>query len=480
MTTKGDKKKAQFHRAAQVADPQIRSIQVCGACASSLPVLFSSMIEHASETAAMPYLFVLDDAEEAGYFYHDLTQILGENFVFYYPSSYRRAIKFAQKDSANEILRTEVLSRLQTGTYPLFIVTYPEALAEKVVSRKSLQEKTLRIRNGECIEITEIRKTLIDFGFKNVDYVYEPGQFAIRGSIVDIFSFSSEYPFRVDFFGNEVDSIRSFDVQTQLSQDKLNEIAIVPELQSGAGSDNMPFTDFLPEQTMLVLKDLSFVCDSVEKAYREGFSQQAILERQAQSEMDEQEIYQQMKRECQLVERDVFVKGISRFRRIECAATVTGTPQATVRFEKGMRHIWTRILSIYGPYDGENTMVMSTIYKLLNSEKPSCTKGEQMWDFLYSKDAALAMRLLGEKGTDGRTYCIGSGKARPLKEYIDIIGQNANKNVTIGYGDIPYGPLQVMYLCADITALREDTGFEPRYSFEDGIKETIEWCRGGR
>lgn len=319
--------------AAQVADPQIRSIQVCGACASSLPVLFSSMIEHAPETAAMPYLFVLDDAEEAGYFYHDLTQILGENFVFYYPSSYRRAIKFAQKDSANEILRTEVLSRLQTGTYPLFIVTYPEALAEKVVSRKSLQEKTLRIRNGECIEITEIRKTLIDFGFKNVDYVYEPGQFAIRGSIVDIFSFSSEYPFRVDFFGNEVDSIRSFDVQTQLSQDKLNEIAIVPELQSGAGSDNMPFTDFLPEQTMLVLKDLSFLCDSVEKAYREGFSQQAILESQAQSEMDEQEIYQQMKRECQLVERDVFVKGISRFRRIECAATVTGTPQATVRFE---------------------------------------------------------------------------------------------------------------------------------------------------
>lgn len=355
--------------AAQVADPQIRSIQVCGACASSLPVLFSSMIEHASETAAMPYLFVLDDAEEAGYFYHDLTQILGENFVFYYPSSYRRAIKFAQKDSANEILRTEVLSRLQTGTYPLFIVTYPEALAEKVVSRKSLQEKTLRIRNGECIEITEIRKTLIDFGFKNVDYVYEPGQFAIRGSIVDIFSFSSEYPFRVDFFGNEVDSIRSFDVQTQLSQDKLNEIAIVPELQSGAGSDNMPFTDFLPEQTMLVLKDLSFVCDSVEKAYREGFSQQAILERQAQSEMDEQEIYQQMKRECQLVERDVFVKGISRFRRIECAATVTGTPQATVRFEMVPQPVFHKNFELVQQTLSDFKAKGYQIYILADSEK---------------------------------------------------------------------------------------------------------------
>ena len=355
--------------AAQVADPQIRSIQVCGACASSLPVLFSSMIEHASETAAMPYLFVLDDAEEAGYFYHDLTQILGENFVFYYPSSYRRAIKFAQKDSANEILRTEVLSRLQTGTYPLFIVTYPEALAEKVVSRKSLQEKTLRIRNGECIEITEIRKTLIDFGFKNVDYVYEPGQFAIRGSIVDIFSFSSEYPFRVDFFGNEVDSIRSFDVQTQLSQDKLNEIAIVPELQSGAGSDNMPFTDFLPEQTMLVLKDLSFLCDSVEKAYREGFSQQAILERQAQSEMDEQEIYQQMKRECQLVERDVFVKGISRFRRIECAATVTGTPQATVHFEMVPQPVFHKNFELVQQTLSDFKAKGYQIYILADSEK---------------------------------------------------------------------------------------------------------------
>lgn len=355
--------------AAQVADPQIRSIQVCGACASSLPVLFSSMIEHAPETAAMPYLFVLDDAEEAGYFYHDLTQILGENFVFYYPSSYRRAIKFAQKDSANEILRTEVLSRLQTGTYPLFIVTYPEALAEKVVSRKSLQEKTLRIRNGECIEISEICKTLIDFGFKNVDYVYEPGQFAIRGSIVDIFSFSSEYPFRVDFFGNEVDSIRSFDVQTQLSQDKLNEIAIVPELQSGAGSDNMPFTDFLPEQTMLVLKDLSFLCDSVEKAYREGFSQQAILERQAQSEMDEQEIYQQMKRECQLVERDVFVKGISRFRRIECAATVTGTPQATIRFEMVPQPVFHKNFELVQQTLSDFKAKGYQIYILADSEK---------------------------------------------------------------------------------------------------------------
>ena len=145
--------------------------------------------------------------------------------------------------------------------------------------------------------------------------------------------------------------------------------------------------------------------------------------------------------------------------------------------QKGIKHIWTRILSIYGPYDGEKTMVMSTIDRLLNGEVPSCTKGEQMWDFLYSKDAALAMRLLGEKGIDGKIYCIGSGQARPLKEYINIMGESIDSTIQIGFGDIPYSPNQVMYLCADIEDLKADTGFEPQYTFEKGIVETIQWCR---
>ena len=145
--------------------------------------------------------------------------------------------------------------------------------------------------------------------------------------------------------------------------------------------------------------------------------------------------------------------------------------------QKGMRHIWTRILSIYGPYDGENTMVMSTIYKLLNSEKPSCTKGEQMWDFLYSKDAALAMRLLGEKGTDGRTYCIGSGKARPLKEYIDILCKKLKVMDSSKIKIIPYGQGQVMHLEADISKLKKDTGWLPKVSFEDGIEQVIQFYR---
>lgn len=144
--------------------------------------------------------------------------------------------------------------------------------------------------------------------------------------------------------------------------------------------------------------------------------------------------------------------------------------------QKGIRHIWTRILSIYGPFDGAATMVMSTIVKLLKGEHAACTRGEQMWDYLYSEDAGYAMYLLGEKGVAGKTYCIGSGQARPLREYIEEIRNAAAPKAEIGFGEIPYGEKQVMYLCADIEELTKDTGFVPRYTFAEGIAKTVNWC----
>lgn len=146
--------------------------------------------------------------------------------------------------------------------------------------------------------------------------------------------------------------------------------------------------------------------------------------------------------------------------------------------QKEIRHIWTRILSIYGPYDGDKTMVSSTIIKLMNSEKPSCTKGEQMWDYLYSKDAARAFMMLADGGVDGRVYCLGGGIARPLKDYINLIRDAVGNDVEIGFGDIPYSDKQVMHLCADIKELTKDTGFTPIYTFEQGIGETVGWWRG--
>lgn len=145
----------------------------------------------------------------------------------------------------------------------------------------------------------------------------------------------------------------------------------------------------------------------------------------------------------------------------------------------GLKHVWTRILSIYGPYDNDNTMITSTIKKLLGGETPDLTYGDQMWDYLYSKDAARAFIALGEKGVSGKIYCIGSGKARPLKEYIEILRDKINVNAELGFGNIPYGPKQVMYLCADISALQADTGFVPEMSFEKGIQETIDWVKSG-
>lgn len=145
--------------------------------------------------------------------------------------------------------------------------------------------------------------------------------------------------------------------------------------------------------------------------------------------------------------------------------------------KKGIRHIWTRILSVYGPYDGDMTMIQSVIRKLLTGEKPSLTAGEQKWDYLYSEDAAEAMYLLGDKGIDGSIYCIGSGHVKPLKEYVEQLRDCIDPSLSLGIGEVPYADKQVMYLCADISKLTQDTGFVPQTDFKTGIKTTIEWVK---
>ena len=143
----------------------------------------------------------------------------------------------------------------------------------------------------------------------------------------------------------------------------------------------------------------------------------------------------------------------------------------------GVKHLWIRILSVYGPCDGKGTMIMSTIRSLLNRERPSLTKGEQLWDYLYSKDAGRALYLLGEKGKDQKTYCLGSGTKRPLREYMEELRDAIDPSLPLGIGERPYSKNQVMSLFADISALTEDTGFVPSYTFSEGIKETIDWVR---
>ena len=222
------------------------------------------------------FLVVMNDAEEAGYFYHDITQIAGEGAVLFFPSSFRRAMKYGQSDDANRILRTEVMSRLagRRRKEGLVIVTHPDALAEKVASQSELEKNTISIAVGDNVNRAEIEKKLVAMNFKEVTYVYEPGEFAVRGSLIDIFSFSSEYPYRIDFFGNEVESIRTFEVESQLSRERADEATIVPKV---AGEEAAPITDFLPKNAILVTKDFEYIKGCIDKLNNEGFSLQARL-----------------------------------------------------------------------------------------------------------------------------------------------------------------------------------------------------------
>ena len=305
-----------------VGNVRERRIFLEGLLASSGPLVFGSL---AQKTAAT-ILFILQDAEEAGYFYHDLTQLMGDRQVLFFPSSYRRSVKYAQRDPANEILRTEVLSQLAAEGRGLYIVSFPEAVAEMVVSKKQLDTRTLTLTTGQTVATATIEQTLQEFGFREVDYVYEPGQYALRGSILDVYSYSSEFPFRIDFFGDEIDSIRTFEVEDQLSKERRERVDIVPEL-AGLTEDKESLFRFLPDDTLLCLKDYGYVADAIDRTFQEGFSKQAVMERmeEAESEMEQQEIEQQLRRESQLINGSQFKADSERFRRIELRGRGEGT-----------------------------------------------------------------------------------------------------------------------------------------------------------
>ncbi len=314
--------------AAELQKGTNKTIQLSGLQGSCAPLVFASLAERAPQVLNVPYVFVLDDEEEAGYFYHDLTRLLGDDEVLFFPSSYKRAIKFGQRNAGQEILRTEVLSRLSAGSLPLFIVTHPQALSELVITKQKLSEQTLSLSVGERVDIMFVQETLLSFGFDRTDYVYEPGQFAVRGSIIDVYSFSHELPYRIDFFGDEVDSIRTFEVHNQLSRDRQKSISLIGRQQT---TDNRrqteSFLSFLPEDAVLITKDLLFLCETVEKTYGEGFSQSAITTQQ-------EEASENLSAKQVLVEPEAFKKQIVGFRRIELKTptALTSNPCSLIQF----------------------------------------------------------------------------------------------------------------------------------------------------
>ena len=283
-------------------------------------------------------MFVGQDADEAGYFYHDLTQLIGNDNVLFFPSSYKRAVKYGQRDAANEILRTEVLTRLssyQTGGTAapfLYIVTYPGALSELVVSQQHLDERRISIKRGQRVDIIDVEHKLREFGFSQQDYVYEPGQFAVRGSILDVYSYSCELPYRIDFFDDEVDSIRTFEVEDQLSKDLCQEIAIVPELAQ-IKNDKIPFPSLLAKNSLIVAKDFDYIRQTIGHIYEEGFSSQAVTDRMAgATEMEQQTIKDELKSENTLMPLSSFDEATQHLRIAELSHDANKKSQALLRF----------------------------------------------------------------------------------------------------------------------------------------------------
>lgn len=369
-------------------DKSIKTIFLQGLVASAAPMLFASIAEKWKKTT----VFVLNDNDEAGYFYNDLKTIAMPDDnkdkvaeVLFFPSSYRRAVKYGQRDAGNEILRTEVLTRLSalttekedSSTLPLYIVTEPSALSELVVSKKQLDERRLTLTVDQHIDIVEVERTLRSFGFSETDYVYEPGQFAVRGSIIDVYSFSSELPYRVDFFGDDIETIRTFEVESQLSNEKLKRIEIVPELAT-LSEEKVPFLHFLPNDAVLAFKDFLYVRDTIEGIYKDGFTSQALVDSlEGKNEVEQQEIEKAFRKESQLITASLFMDNALDFLRIEFGMNHSinddtrkkGDHQATINFQTSPQPLFHKNFELLSKTLRDYLLQDYKLYIFADSEK---------------------------------------------------------------------------------------------------------------
>lgn len=403
-------------------DVSVKTVFLQGLVASAAPVFFASIAERWKTTT----VFVLNDNDEAGYFYNDLKTVAmpqegedGVADVLLFPSSYRRAVKYGQRDAGNEILRTEVLTRLSAlasekdGTRPLYIVTDPSALSELVVSRKQLDERRLTLSVGQHIDIIEVEKTLRSFGFTETDYVYEPGQFAVRGSIVDVYSYSNELPFRIDFFGDDIETIRTFEVETQLSDEKLKRVEIVPELMI-LSEEKIPFLHFLPKDAVLAFKDFLYVRDAIDRIYQEGFTSQAMTEKlEGKTEMEQQEVEQAFRKEGQLIPVSRWMDDALDFRRMEFGVSHSAPEQtgkndgtrATISFNISPQPLFHKNFELLSRTLRDYLLQGYKLYIFADSEKQTA-RLRDIFDSLSN----------GNLGADSENLSIADGAASPSGE----------------------------------------------------------------
>jgi transcription-repair coupling factor (superfamily II helicase) len=239
-------------------------ISIEGLSGSSRAMVLSLVFQKTLTT----HVVIIPEKEDAAYFYNDLVSLLGDESVFFFPSTYKRSIQYEQTEPANIVLRTEVLNHLASGKRKGIIITYPESVMEKVVSRKNLKKNTFNIGKGDKISLEFLEEMLHEYNFIRTDFVYEPGQYSIRGSLADVFSYSADLPYRIDFFGEEVESIRSFNTDDQLSVSIFKQISIIPNIQDISIEEiNDSFTDFLPPSSLIWIEDADYIKEKINNIY---------------------------------------------------------------------------------------------------------------------------------------------------------------------------------------------------------------------
>jgi transcription-repair coupling factor (superfamily II helicase) len=255
-------------KAQQIATNLLEENQIKMHLSGLLGSALSFVIRSVFKKTELPFLIILDNKEEAAYYLNDLEQMIGEQDVLFYPTSFRRPYQVDETDNANVLLRAEVLNRINSRKKPAVIVTYPEALFEKVVTRQQLDKNTLKVALNDKISIDFINEVLFEYEFKRVDFITEPGEFSVRGGIVDVFSFSNDHPYRIEFFGNEVDSIRSFDVETQLSVETHKKITIIPNVENKIFQESREsFLDYIAEKTVLFIQNTDGLFSQLDKQF---------------------------------------------------------------------------------------------------------------------------------------------------------------------------------------------------------------------
>lgn len=331
-----------------IKNKKIRHAGLNGLVGSAPAVVFSRL-----PMADAPYIAVANDLDEAGYLYNDLCQILGDDAVLMFPSGYKRDIRYGQEDPPSQILRAEVLSRWGSGVR--IVVSYPEALAEKVAPRERLQENTLCFRKGGTADLTVTASKLRENGFTEVDYVYEPGQFAVRGSILDIFSYSNEFPYRLDFFGDDIESIRTFNIETQLSERQVDEIAVVNNLKPSEGG--MSLLDFAGDSSVVLLHDPEWLRQRIRAVASETISESALIAKEGDSHAMRN-----------VVDADAFCATLERMRTVDYGIADRDGYDARLSFDTSLQGVFHKNFDIIseslGAFDDDGYK----IYVLSDSE----------------------------------------------------------------------------------------------------------------